>query len=107
VGDVRTSLVMLLAAVALVLLIACANVGNLLFARALTRRKELAIRAALGAGRSRVFQQVLIEALVLAAAGGVVGLLVARMGLTAAATPLARHGPRGNEVFIGRAGRGL
>ena len=100
VGDVRTSLVMLLAAVALVLLIACANVGNLLFARALARRKELAIRAALGAGRARVFQQVLIEALVLAAAGGVVGLLVARTGLSAAATLLADQVPRANEISI-------
>jgi putative ABC transport system permease protein len=100
VGDVRTSLVMLLAAVALVLLIACANVGNLLFARALARRKELAIRAALGAGRARVFQQILIEALVLAAAGGVVGLLVARMGLSAASTLLADQVPRANEISI-------
>ncbi len=99
-GDVRTSLVMLLAAVALVLLIACANVGNLLFARALARRKELAIRAALGAGRARVFQQILIEALVLAAAGGVVGLLVARTGLSAAATLLADQVPRANEISI-------
>ena len=100
VGDIRTALVMLLAAVVLVLLIACANVGNLLFTRALNRRKEIAIRSALGAGRRRVFQQLLIEALVLSTAGGALGLALARGSLAAGASLLASQVPRADEITM-------
>jgi predicted permease len=100
VGDIRMSLLMLVGAVALVLLIACANVGNLLFARALGRRKEIAIRAALGAGRSRVFQQLLIEALVLALLGGAAGLVVANASLAAGTKLLANQIPRADEITM-------
>jgi putative ABC transport system permease protein len=100
VGDIRTALLVLLGAVGLVLLVACANVANLHLARSLKRQKELAVRSALGGGRARLVRLILTESILLALPGGVLGLLLAYVGTRLLLSISPDSIPRVTEIGI-------
>jgi putative ABC transport system permease protein len=100
VGDVRPALLVLLGAVGFVLLIACANVANLVLVKTLARQKEIAIRTALGASSIRVARQILSETLLLALTGGVLGLIIAHFGVKLIVAFLAQSLPRTTDITV-------